>query len=292
MTNSLDRYEELSHFLRTRRERITPEQIGLPETRRRRTPGLRRSEVAMLADVGLDWYTYLEQGRHINVSAEVLDRIAEVLRLNESERRHLFYLARKQLPLNETWKSSKATPELQRFLDSQNVSPANVMDERMNIIAWNEAYCALNGDLAAMSERERNFVWMTFTSARFRYIKGDQWELHARRIAAKFHAGYARHVDDPWWSEQFEALCEASSEFREFWESYEVLDAIDAPKALQCPNLGTLNFDMVSFQYLNDSNLTVSIHVPHPDGTVEKMQRLLFDYRSQHSGELEPSQKV
>ncbi|HFL3758350.1 TPA: helix-turn-helix domain-containing protein, partial [Clostridioides difficile] len=81
MTNSLDRYEELSHFLRTRRERITPEQIGLPETRRRRTPGLRRSEVAMLADVGLDWYTYLEQGRHINVSAEVLDRIAEVLRL-------------------------------------------------------------------------------------------------------------------------------------------------------------------------------------------------------------------
>ncbi|MGZ7444832.1 helix-turn-helix transcriptional regulator [Paenibacillus sp. TH7-28] len=292
MADGLDRYEELSRFLRTRRERITPKQVGLPESGRRRTPGLRRSEVALLADVGLDWYTYLEQGRHINVSAEVLDRIAGVLRLNESERRHLFHLARKQFPLIEIEKPPEVVPALQRFLDSQNLSPSNVMDARMNIISWNAAYCALNGELAAMSERERNFVWMTFTSPRFRYIKGDQWELHARRIAAKFHAGYARHVDDPWWSEQFEALCQASSEFREFWDTHEVLDAIDAPKALQCPNLGTLNFDLVSFQYLDDSNLTVSIHVPHQDGTVEKMQRLVSDYQSRRPGPFESLQRV
>lgn len=237
-------------------------QAGLPDTGRRRTPGLRRSEVALLADVGLDWYTYLEQGRRINVSAEVLDRIAKVLRLDESERRHLHHLARKQFPLTGTKQPSKITPELQRFLDSQSLSPTNVMDARMNIIAWNEAYCALNGNLAVMSDRERNLVWMTFTSPRFRYVKGDQWELHARRIAANFHAGYARHVGDPWWSEQFEALSQASREFREFWDSHEVLDAIDA---------------------LNDSNLTVSIHVPHPDGTGDKMQQLLIDYQSQHS---------
>lgn len=190
MAGRLDRYEELSRFLRTRRERITPNQAGLPESgRRRRTPGLRRSEVALLADVGLDWYTYLEQGRHINVSAEVLDRIAGALQLDESERRHLFHLARKQFPLIETEKPSKVTAALQHFLDSQNLSPSNVMDARMNIIAWNAAYCALNGDLTAMSERERNFVWMTFTSPRFRYIKGDQWELHARRIAANSMPG-------------------------------------------------------------------------------------------------------
>ncbi|WP_240353304.1 hypothetical protein [Cohnella algarum] len=82
---------------------------------------------------------------------------------------------------------------------------------------------------------------MTFTSPRFRYLKGDQWELHAKRIVANFHAGYARHVDDPWWSEQFEALSQASREFREFWDSHEVLDAFDAPKKLHCPNLGILN---------------------------------------------------
>ncbi|RRJ62828.1 XRE family transcriptional regulator [Paenibacillus oralis] len=292
MSDGLDRYAELSRFLRTRRERITPKQAGLPESGRRRTPGLRRGEVALLADVGLDWYTYLEQGRHINVSAEVLERIAGVLRLDESERRHLFHLARKQFPLIETEKPPKVTPALQRFLDSQNLSPSNVMDARMNIIAWNAAYCALNGELAAMSERERNFVWMTFTSPRFRYIKGDQWEQHARRIAAKFHAGYARHVDDPWWSEQFKALCQVSSEFREFWDTHDVLDAIDAPKVLQCPNLGTLNFDLVSFQYLDDSNLTVSIHVPHQDGTVEKMQRLVSDYQSRRPGSFESFQRV
>ncbi|WP_223592450.1 helix-turn-helix transcriptional regulator [Neobacillus bataviensis] len=284
MSIKLDRYEELARFLRIRRERITPKQVGLPESGRRRTPGLRRGEVALLADVGLDWYTYLEQGRHINVSSEVLERIAVALRLDESERRHLFFLARKQLPLVETKVSAQVSRALQSFLDSQNTSPANVMDARMNIIAWNAAYCALNGDLAILSEKERNFVWMTFTSPRFRYIKGDQWELHARRIAAKFHAGYARHVDDPWWSEQFDALCQASPEFLEFWESHEILEAIDAPKALRCPNLGILNFDLVSFQYLEDPSLTVSIHVPHPDGTVEKMQRLLSDYQHHHSG--------
>ncbi|UUZ85067.1 hypothetical protein LJK88_16655 [Paenibacillus sp. P26] len=141
----------------------------------------------------------------------------------------------------------------------------------------------MNGNLADMSDKERNLVWMTFTSPRFRYIKGEEWELHAKRIVAKFHAGYARHVDDPWRSEQFDALCQASPEFREFWESHDILDAIDAPKALRCPNLGILNFDHVSFQYLEDPSLTVSIHVPHQDGTVEKMQRLLSDYQHHHS---------
>ncbi|MGC5772622.1 helix-turn-helix transcriptional regulator [Paenibacillus pabuli] len=289
MASRLDRYEELSRFLRSRRERMTPKQAGLPESGRRRTPGLRRSEVALLADVGLDWYTYLEQGRHINVSAEVLDRIGEVLQLDESERRHLYYLARKQIPLVVAKQPSKVTTELQRFLDSQNLSPSNVMDAHMNIIAWNEAYCALNGDLAAMSDVERNFIWMTFTSPRFRYVKGEQWEQHARRIVANFHAAYGRHSEDPWWSEQFDALSQVSREFREFWDAHEVLDAIDAPKTLHCPNLGKLNFDLVSFQYLNDSNLTISIHVPHHDGTVEKMQRLLIDYRGRHSEPLESS---
>ncbi|WP_262363162.1 MmyB family transcriptional regulator [Paenibacillus tuaregi] len=143
-----------------------------------------------------------------------------------------------------------------------------------------------------MPSTTRNFVWMTFTSPRFRYIKGDQWELHARRIAAKFHAEYARHADDSWWSGQFEALCEASSEFQEYWDSQEVLDAIDAPKVLQCPNLGILNFDFVSFQVLNDTSLTVSLHVLHQDDTVEKMQRLLSDYQTRNSEHFESFQGI
>ncbi|MBT2289221.1 helix-turn-helix domain-containing protein [Paenibacillus albidus] len=271
----LDRYQELARFLRIRRERITPGQVGLPYSGRRRTPGLRRGEVAMLAEVGLDWYTYLEQGRHINVSTEVLERLSNVLMLDASERKHIFSLARKELPLEQAKEASTISETLQRFLDGLGTSPACIMDTRMNIVAWNSAYCALNGDLTVMSDRERNFVWMTFTSPQFRYLKGDQWEQHARRIAAQFHAGYARYADDPWWSEQFEALSKASSEFREFWETHDVREAIDSPKALHCPNLGMLNFDHVSFQSLENPSLMVSIHVPHQDGTIEKMQQLM-----------------
>ncbi|GGF98567.1 transcriptional regulator [Paenibacillus albidus] len=229
----------------------------------------------MLAEVGVDWYTYLEQGRHINVSTEVLERLSNVLMLDASERKHIFSLARKELPLEQAKEASTISETLQRFLDGLGTSPACIMDTRMNIVAWNSAYCVLNGDLSVMSKRERNFVWMTFTSAQFRYLKGDQWEPHARRIAAQFHAGYARYIDDPWWSEQFEALSKASSEFREFWETHDVREAIDGPKALRCPNLGMLNFDHVSFQSLENPNLIVSIHVPHQDGTIEKMRQLM-----------------
>ncbi|SFF33443.1 Helix-turn-helix domain-containing protein [Paenibacillus algorifonticola] len=271
----LDRYRELAHFLRTRRERITPEQVGLPSGGRRRTPGLRRGEVAMLAEVGLDWYTYLEQGRHINVSRDVLERVADVLMLDATERKHLFFLAHKQLPLERRQDSPKVGPALQRFLDGLGDSPACVMDTKMNIVAWNSAYCALNGDYSVKSEQERNFVWLTFTSSQFRYLKGEQWEMHARRIVAQFHACYARYTDDPWWSKQYEALSKVSSEFREFWETHDVREAIDAHKALNCPNLGVLNFDHISFQSLENPNLTVSIHIPHQDGTIEKMRQLM-----------------
>ncbi|MFD0695318.1 helix-turn-helix transcriptional regulator [Paenibacillus sp. GCM10027628] len=288
MSRQLDRYAELSRFLRTRRERITPKEVGLPNSGRRRTPGLRREEVAILANVGIDWYTYLEQGRHINVSAEVLERIASVLKLDGPERRHLFLLASKQLPLGEPKITSQVSLSLQSFLDSQSFSPAVVMDARLNIIAWNEAYCALFEDIASLSVEERNIVWMTFNSERFRYMKGDEWEVHARRIAAKFHADYARHADDPWWSEQFDALCQSSPEFRGYWDSQEILDATDAPKTLRCPNIGILNFDHVTFQYSENTNLSVCIHFPRRDGTLEKMQQLLNDNQHQHSVKLNP----
>ncbi|MFF2910969.1 helix-turn-helix transcriptional regulator [Paenibacillus sp. NPDC057934] len=276
----IDRHQELARFLRVRRERISPEQAGLQDHGRRRTPGLRRGEVAMLAGVGLDWYTYLEQGRPINVSADVLDRLADVFMLDAAERKHIFYLARKQFPLEKIQEAPAVESSLQRFLDGLATSPACIMDFRMNIVAWNSAYCVLNGDFNLKSEQERNFVWMTFTSPQFRHLKGDQWEHHARRIASQFHAGYARYADDPWWSEQYESLSAASSEFRDFWDAYDVREAIDAPKTLHCPNLGQLNFDYISFQSLEHPELTVTIHVPQQDGTMEKMEQLLKEKSS------------
>lgn len=273
-----NRYSELAQFLRNRRARISPQQLGLPEGRRR-TPGLRRSEVATLAGISLEWYTYLEQGREIHVSIEVLESLARVLQLDETERRHMFLLAHRQLPPERPRSlDGQVSAVIQRHLDSLGTSPAAVMDVRMNILAWNEAFIVLQGDfanLSGQSERERNFLWVTFTSDYFRVLKGDQWQAHARRTIARFRAEYAKYVDDPWWAEQVQLLSEASSEFKEYWQSYDVLDAQDAHKIMYHPEAGILKFDHLTLQPLDSLELEISIHVPLPDGTAEKMQKLM-----------------
>ncbi|GGG77506.1 helix-turn-helix transcriptional regulator [Paenibacillus radicis (ex Gao et al. 2016)] len=274
--NEINRYSELAHFLRNRRERLTPKQAGLPEAGRRRTPGLRRGEVAMLAGVSLEWYTYLEQGRSIHVSAEVLEGLAVALQLDAAERKHMFLLAHRQPPPEQSRAQSEVSPVLQRFLDSQGLNPACAMDARMNIVAWNEAMYILNGDLSKVSEKQRNLLWGTFTSADFRKMKGSQWEEHARRTVAQFRADYARYGDDPWWGEQVLSLSELSEEFRTYWEQHDVLDYSHAHKIMQHPVVGELAFDYISFQPLDKSDLQISIHIPLDDGiTKNKIQKFL-----------------
>ncbi|MGZ0043128.1 helix-turn-helix transcriptional regulator [Paenibacillus ottowii] len=272
----LKRNSELAHFLRSRRERITPRQVGLAEGGRRRTPGLRRGEVAMLAGVSLEWYTYLEQGRLIHVSTEFLESLAIALQLNDEERKHMFLLAHRQPPPVKPILQSVVSPVLQRFLDELDTSPGCVMDARMNIIAWNAAMCVLNGDLNHASERERNLLWSTFTSADFRKMKGDLWEEHAQRTVAQFRAEYARHVDDPWWSEQVIALSEASEEFRVYWDLHDVLNYSKAHKTIHHPIVGELAFDYISFKPSDTPDLQISIHIPLDDGvTKAKIQKVM-----------------
>ncbi|WP_248928673.1 helix-turn-helix transcriptional regulator [Paenibacillus hamazuiensis] len=270
-----DRYSELAQFLRNRRARLSPKQLGLPEGRRR-TPGLRRGEVAALAGISLEWYTYLEQGRQIHVSAEVLESLARTLRLDDTERKHLFLLAHRQLPPERSRsQEGRVSAVIQRHLDSLGTSPASVLDARMNIIAWNAAFAAVHGDNGKLPEGERNFLWITFTSKAFRSIKGDQWEDHAKRTIAKFRAGFAKYVDDPWWAEQVERLSEASAEFKEYWQQYDVLDAQDAHKILNHPEVGLLMFVHLTLQPLESPDLEISVHVPLDDDTVKKIRSLL-----------------
>ncbi|GGA25549.1 helix-turn-helix transcriptional regulator [Paenibacillus physcomitrellae] len=272
---------ELAHFLRSRRERITPGQAGLPEGGRRRTPGLRRGEVASLAGVSLEWYTFLEQGRPIHVSTEVLESLAIALQLDDKERKHMFLLAHRQPPPVKQIPQSKVSPVLQRFLDGLETSPACVMDARMNIVAWNAAMYILYEGLDQFSERERNLLWSTFISQDFRQMKQEQWEDHARRTVAQFRTEYARHVDDPWWREQVAALSEASEEFRRYWELHDVLEYSYAHKIMHHPLLGELAFDYVTFQPSDAPDLQVSIHIPLEDGTTEeKIKQFLKERRS------------
>lgn len=191
------RRHELAEFLRSRRERITPEQVGLPRGRRRRTPGLRREEVAQLSAVGVTWYTWLEQAREIQVSPQVLDALARALLLDASERTHLFALAGSLDPAPHA-PCPSVTPALRAMLDQLGPIPACIQNSRYDILAYNSTYGRLLCDLDALPPEDRNCLWLAFTNADWRASMADVAEVN-RTIVAKFRAAMAEHLAEPAW---------------------------------------------------------------------------------------------
>ncbi|GIP26997.1 transcriptional regulator [Paenibacillus sp. J23TS9] len=271
------RLVELAQFLKTRRARISPEQAGLPHGGRRRTPGLRRGEVAQLSGVSVDWYTWLEQARNIQVSTPVLDSIARALQLDSNERNHLFMLALQQLPADLTPAENNISPTFQSFLDLQGTSPAYVTDQRLNIVAWNRAASLIYGNYEAMSIRERNTVWRTFTSTYVRQLLQENWEAHARHRLAQFRTSYGKFAGDPWWMEIIEELNQASPEFRAWWPKHDVLNGPEGKKINHHPTAGLLVFDQISFLVSDASHLTVTINLPSNDATISELGKLLSE---------------
>ena len=270
----LDRHHELAAFLRSRRARLSPEQVGLPRGLRRRTPGLRRAEVALLAGVTPEWYTWLEQGRDIHVSVQLLESLARVLQLDANERAHLFLLALRQPPPVETFLPSTISPTLQQFLNQLGTTPVCVVDPRLNVVAWNAASRVVFGDFATRSERERNLIWLLFT-APLRQLN-EEWEELARVYLAQFRAGYGRFINDPWWATQIAELSRISLEFRELWARNDVLNMSEGRKAVHHPLVGELTFDFLWFQTVDSGDLRLLIHTPRSNsGTAEKIERLL-----------------
>lgn len=270
------RLHELAEFLKTRRARLTPAEAGLPEGGRRRTPGLRRAEVAMLAGMSVDWYTWLEQGRDIQASVQVLDSLARALRLDAGERRHLYLLALKQLPAELRAGAGTVSPTLQRLLDAQGPNPAVVIDQRMDILGWNEAARRTYGDYPNMTMLDRNTLWRTFMEKDMRRMLGDKWEKQARRRMAQFRANFAKFPGDPWWIEMIEAMNEASPEFRAWWPEHDILDAEEGTKLLLHPQAGMLAFDHISFHPTNAPELTATVNLPLPEyDTAAKMLALM-----------------
>ncbi len=271
----LDRHQELAAFLRSRRGRISPEQVGLPRGMRRRTPGLRREEVAMLAGVSPEWYTWLEQGRDINVSGQLLESLARVLQLDANEREHLFLLALRQSPPVEMYTAPTVSPVLQAFLDSLGTSPACVVDARTNIIAWNAAYYVVFAiDSTARTERDRNLIWRMFTNPAAPQAN-EHWKEIARAYVAQFRAGYARFINDPWWAELIADLSKISPEFRELWARHDVVNLSEGRKVLHNALVGRLDFDILWLQTVDSSELRLLIQNPRDSETIEKIKRLL-----------------
>ena len=275
----LDRHRELAAFLRSRRARIVPEQVGLPRGMRRRMPGLRRGEVALLAGVTPEWYSRLEQGRDIHVSVQLLESLARVLQLDANERAHLFLLALKQPPPVETFSPMTITPTFRQFLQQLGTTPACVVDARLNVVEWNTAFHAtiggVSGYSAMMSERERNMIWRLFTPPLLQK-ESEEWEKLARVFLAQFRAGYGRFINDPWWGTQIAELSRISPAFRELWARHDVLNRPEGWKSIHHPLVGELTLDFFLLQAVDSYDLRLLIYSPRSNsGTAEKIERLL-----------------
>ncbi|MER5945173.1 helix-turn-helix transcriptional regulator [Streptomyces sp. NPDC001904] len=267
------RRHELAGFLRSRRERITPEQVGLPRGRRRRTPGLRREEVAHLSAVGVTWYTWLEQARDIQVSAQVLDALARALRLDAGERAHLFGLAGAIDPA-PTADSATVTPELRLMLDQLSPFPAAVQNSRYDILAFNRTYGALFCDLEAVPVEDRNVMLLAFTHEQWRASIVYLDEV-LPTMTAKFRATMAGRIGEPGWKPLLQRLTEASAEFRALWERYDVQQTSTSKvKHFRNARVGLVSFVHTDLWLGGDSAARLVTYTPADDTTRERLREL------------------
>ena len=277
------RREELARFLRTRRARLSPAQVGLRTSGRRRTPGLRREELAELAGVGVSWYTWLEQGRNITVSAQVLDSLARALKLDATEYTHLFVLARGEMPASPIPATDSVAPAVQLILDGLGVYPAYIANARWDVVAWNEAARHVFTDFAALAPHERNLLWFLFTHPLARRLYAD-WEGTARRNLAIFRASIGRYMGETWLSNMVTDLSRASPEFAAWWPHSDVMGTPEEAKEIEHPLVGRLAMQPTLLQVAQAPDLWMIVYTPTPGtDTAARLQRLmaapLIEYR-------------
>ncbi|MFI6710642.1 helix-turn-helix domain-containing protein [Nonomuraea sp. NPDC050478] len=237
----MERDVELSEFLKSRRARLRPDEAGLPfkTNGTRRVTGLRREELALLAGVSVAHYTRLEQGRSQNVSAEVLDSIADVLRLSDDERSYLHALAHPAHRCRD-FPQHPIRPGLQRLLDSLVLTPALVLGRHADVIAWNTLAAAVFADLAAIPEERRTLGHLIFLDDDVRRMHGDGWHRLAREHVARLRVLAARYPENPRVMAHVDAVCKRSPEFRALWTEHHVAAATHRDYVLDHPVVGEL----------------------------------------------------
>lgn len=267
------RRQELGAFLRAARERMDPASAGSATTPRRRTPGLRREEVASLAGVGLTWYTWLEQGRPINASRQVLCAVARALELTVDETNHVLVLA-DEPPLPTTPRRSEVTDEQRAVLDALSPNPAAIVDATFDVLAWNTSYRFLHGDLLAHEPERRNCLRLTFLDESWNSVMGDRDAICAGYVA-KMRGLHPTHVHDPRWRAVLDDMLEQSDEFRRLWSRAEVRHTDAVPvRHIHNPYVGDLRVRSQTFLVPEGRGTKLTTWLPDDEVTAERIERL------------------
>jgi len=270
------RHAELAAFLRAQRARLRPADVGLPEDShpgRRRTPGLRREEVADIAGVSLTWYTWLEQGRNISASEQVIDAVARALRLDPDQRRHIRGLAGLSTAPGET-DVHDALPRLQRLVDAAAPSIASVYDRHFDYVVWNIPYQRLRHDPSTVPASRRNLLWMMFGDEenRSRLVR---WEPAARAVLSQFRAAAGQRPGDPRFAALVAELSQVSPEFREWWAEYPIRSFRPATIAVDHPGTGMIELEMFQLRPVEHPDMLLVLQVPRGRDALRRVTSLL-----------------
>jgi transcriptional regulator with XRE-family HTH domain len=269
---STSRRAELARFLRARRERLTPQEVGLPPGPRRRTPGLRREELALLAGVGITWYTWLEQGRPINASVQVLDAVARVLRLDQAGREHLYQLA-EATPVRTAAGPTVVPAALTEILDSFNPCPAILVNGRFDILQANGGHQSVFRNWHSMPCIHRNLLWCGITepSAREKFLNFDD---EIGYLVARLRSNYAAHVGDPDWEEDIRRLAELSPEFADLWARHEVCEAEQRLRIFLDGDVGELRFIINELKISAVPGMHFIVYTPQDEQSRDRLARI------------------
>jgi hypothetical protein len=265
---------ELRDFLRSRRARVSPEDVGIPATVRRRTPGLRREEVAQLAGIGITWYTWLEQGRPINVSSQVLDAVARTLFLSAAEREHLYRLAEVPQPPAISDPPIELPDHLDSVLGALDPLPAMLVDGRTDVLRWNRAYAALHPALVSAPPGRRNTLWQLFAAPEEqpRIVNREE---QAPEAVAGFRYRYSQNAGDARWQDFVARLCTASPLFSRLWATHDVAPPHLCDKRYDIPGIGEVSLRATSMELTDHPGVRLVVQTPTDESSRENVDRLL-----------------
>lgn len=276
--NHQARLQALSAFLKSQRAKLLPQSVGLAAGTRRRTPGLRREEVAQLAGVSLTWYTWLEQGRDIQASKSVLDAIATALQLTVDERRYLHALALDSgagtVPSQE--ELPQISPALQRILQELRFCPTIITDRRCQIVGWNQAAAHVFLDFQKVPAEQRNLIRLVFNRKELRRLAVN-WEHFVKGFLSIFRAYYGQYLEDGWYERFLAEMKEAHPEFDRLWEQSQVSTAPEVLIEFRHSKGGKMLFELTSLQVQGSGDLRCSVYTPAFDTSTEAKLRQLME---------------